>query len=181
MENTKWIPFVYNGYETNIEVTSCGRVRRIEKHWHGQGKGSAKVIYGEIDFNKTNTHTSGYHFITIVIKSDATILRKYFLVHQIIAIVFLNHNLNDKNLVIDHINSNKKDNDYRNLKIVTIRENSSKEKSIKSGLPTGVHLHKRDLKYHANIKINNKTKYLGKYNTIIDARNAYLLELSKII
>ena len=33
MENLDWVPFVFNGLETNIECTKCGRIRRVEKEW----------------------------------------------------------------------------------------------------------------------------------------------------
>lgn len=29
----EWKPVYYNGLETNVEVTSCGRVRRVKKDW----------------------------------------------------------------------------------------------------------------------------------------------------
>jgi hypothetical protein len=31
MENLKWYPFVYEGNETNVEITEFGNIRRIEK------------------------------------------------------------------------------------------------------------------------------------------------------
>ena len=33
MEKIKWYPFFYNGIETNIEVSKCGRVKRVNKSW----------------------------------------------------------------------------------------------------------------------------------------------------
>ena len=33
MENLEWYPVYYNALETNVEVTKCGRVRRIKKEW----------------------------------------------------------------------------------------------------------------------------------------------------
>lgn len=168
MENLKWYPFVYEGNETNVEITEFGNIRRIEKPWHGKGKGSKSIFYGEVNTENKKLQSSGYCSIGIAIKGFGS---KYLLVHQIMAIHFLNYKVGERKLVIDHIDSNKTNNSIENLRIVTMRENSSKEVTIRSGLPTGVHRY--DKWFHANIKINGKTKYLGKFNTKEKASDAY--------
>lgn len=173
MENLKWYPFVYEGSETNVEITEFGNIRRIEKSWHGKGKGSKRIFYGEVNTNNKKLQTSGYCSIGIAIK---TIGSKYLLVHQIMAIHFLNYKLGNRQLVIDHIDSNKTNNSIKNLRIVTARENSSKEVSIRSGLPTGVRFHNKW--FESNIRINGKAKYIGKFYTKEEASDAYQKELS---
>ena len=42
----EWNKFYYNGYETNVEVTSDGRIRRIKTDWC---KGTS---LGDVDFSK---------------------------------------------------------------------------------------------------------------------------------
>lgn len=54
MENIEWHPVLYNGIETNVEVTECGKVRRVPKDWYGNGNGSYKIVYGEIKFKEYN-------------------------------------------------------------------------------------------------------------------------------
>ena len=60
-----------------------------------------------------------------------------------------------------------------------MRENSSKEVTIKSGLPTGVS--KKDNSYESNIKINGKTVYLGRFKEINLASQAYQNALNKLL
>jgi hypothetical protein len=103
-----------------------------------------------------------------------------FRVHQLVAIVFLNHKPCGHKLVIDHIDSNSLNNNLNNLRLVTNRENTSKEKTIKKGLPACVYLHKPNNKYRVRIRINGKNTHLGYFKNILDAENAYFKKLNKI-
>jgi hypothetical protein len=60
-----------------------------------------------------------------------------------------------------------------------MRENSSKEVTIKSGLPTGVR--KKGNSYESNIKINGKTVYLGSFKNIDLASKSYQNALNKLL
>lgn len=80
--------------------------------------------------------------------------------------------------VIDHIDSNKLNNNIDNLRVISNRENCSKEKTIKKGLPVGVYKYKNG-KYVSYITINKKQKNLGYYTTPLEASNAYKKELER--
>jgi hypothetical protein len=173
----EWTKFYYKGLETNVEITKCGRVRKIKVDWYGNGRGSYKIKIGEIDF--TNMKLSrGYNQITVQIKELKQ--RKTILLHQLVAATFLGYKFQGHKLVVDHIDSNKRNNRVDNLKIVTVRENTSKERTIKSGLPVGVCFCKRDKKYYSMIYINKKSMFLGSFNTIEDASNAYQQKLKSL-
>lgn len=177
MENLEWYPFFYNGLETNIEATKCGRIRKVKKHWYGNGKGKYRSIYGEIDYTKRALSNSGYYQLRVnAINNNG----RTFYIHQIIASIFLNYTFGDRNFVIDHIDSNKLNNHLNNLRIISIRENCSKEKTIKSGLPVGVHFHKPLKKYASRIHYNGKKIYLGYYNTIDEASLVYQNKLKEL-
>ena len=77
--------------------------------------------------------------------------------------------------VVDHINHNVLDNRKENLRICSIAENirNSKLRANNTSGYKGVCWLKRDNKWLANITFNSKTIYLGKYNDIIDAAQAY--------
>ncbi|WP_291734659.1 HNH endonuclease [Clostridium sp.] len=80
-------------------------------------------------------------------------------------------NINNSNLVVDHINRNPLDNRKSNLRICSYKENSF-NKSIRvdntSGIP-GVSFHKTNKKWRAKIKYNNLTIHLGYFEDINEA------------
>lgn len=83
----------------------------------------------------------------------------------------MNMNMNNSNLVVDHINRNPLDNRKSNLRICSYKENSF-NKSIRvdntSGIP-GVSFHKTNKKWRAKIKCNNLTIHLGYFEDINEA------------
>ena len=80
----------------------------------------------------------------------------------------------DKDIVVDHINHNGLDNRKSNLRICTSGQNTCNcltSKNNKSG-HKGVYWSKERKKQCAQISINNKTKGLGRYDTIEEAIEA---------
>jgi hypothetical protein len=84
-------------------------------------------------------------------------------------------------LFTDHINRNKLDNRKQNLRSCTRAQNSYNRKAGKNNISgyKGVHL-KKDGYFQANISINKKLLYLGRYKTAEAAAHAYD-EMAKII
>jgi len=177
MENLEWYPFFYNGLETNIEATKCGRLRKEKKDWYGNKSGKSNIVYGEINFNSLKLSSSGYIQIGIMIKNNP---KRTVLAHQIIASIFHNYNFGSHKIVVDHIDSNKLNNSYLNLRIVSQRENSSKELSIKSGFPTGVSYMKKANRYISRIYCKNKLIYLGCFKNQQEASQAYQTALNNL-
>ena len=84
-------------------------------------------------------------------------------------------NLFDSSKMIDHINGNGLDNRKENIRICTASDNAKNKilpASNKSGFK-GVCWHKRDKKFYAQIKVNNKMQYLGVFDCPIEAAKAY--------
>lgn len=177
MENIEWFPFLYNGIETNIEVTSSGLVKKVKKEWYGQKYVHKNIYYGEIDLSKFVSFY-GYNALTVQIKGVG---RKTISVHQMVASVFLGYVFNGTKDVVDHIDSNKTNNNVSNLRIVSNRQNCSKEKTKKSGLPAGVYLPTWQKKYKATIQINGKRVYLGYFNTPEEASEKYQSVLKTLL
>jgi hypothetical protein len=70
---------------------------------------------------------------------------------------------------IDHINGNRVDNRIDNLREATNQQNSFNRTTAK-----GYCWNKSNSNWMAKIKLNNKTIYLGSFDTETEARNAYL-------
>jgi len=77
--------------------------------------------------------------------------------------------------IIDHINGDSFDNTISNLRNVDVMINTQNHKeSIKeNGLPMGV-CTTYNGKYRARITANKRMYHLGVFNTIADAKNAYI-------
>lgn len=110
-------------------------------------------------------------------------IRSEFKIHRLVAQSFLGLEINDKNIFIDHINFNKKDNSVDNLRLSNARMNSQHKVGNKIGLYTSkyVGVYKRsdsDL-WASNIGLNNKKIYLGSFESEEDAAKAYDKECIK--
>ena len=92
------------------------------------------------------------------------------IMYQAHRITYLLHNPDmDQSLTIDHINGIKTDNRIENLRAATNQQNHFNRQTNK-----GFSWSSKSKKFRADITINNKTIYLGVYETILDARAAYL-------
>ena len=69
---------------------------------------------------------------------------------------------------LDHENRNKKDNRISNLRILTRSEQQHNREA------KGYYFYKRTGKYMSRIQVENKTIFLGYYETEEEARQAYL-------
>jgi hypothetical protein len=102
---------------------------------------------------------------------------KIYKVHQLVSMAFLNHKPCGMKLVIDHIDKDKLNNNYLNLRITNQRENCNNRKN-KSGL-VGVHFHKRAGKFTSEIRLNGKRLYLGLFDNEYEAHLAYQSKLKE--
>jgi len=81
---------------------------------------------------------------------------------------------------IDHINGNGLDNRRVNLRSVTTRGNHQNLHIKKTSKYPGIYQEKESKKWRAQIQINGKRQYLGKFKTEIEAFNAYCSALKNI-
>jgi hypothetical protein len=183
MENLEWKPVYYNGLETNVEVTKCGKVKKVQKEWYGKGNGAYKIKYGEIDFNSLKTTKFGYKGIAIQIKG---LKRRTVMVHQLIVAAFLDYKFEGNKIVVEHIDTNPVNNKLGNLKIITMSEHNRthvkklKKTGKKRSLPKGVVFRKETKKYRAQMTLNKKHYHLGYYNTPEEASQAYQNKLKSL-
>ena len=96
---------------------------------------------------------------------------KNYRIHRIVAYAFLGLDINNPNTYIDHIDRNKINNDWLNLRIVSHQQNLFNTKAKGYYYKNG--------KFRAYIRVNNKYIHLGTFEKEEDARDAYL-EAKKI-
>ena len=149
MEIWKTIP----GFE-NYQASTLGKINSLNYGRSGKSKEMKLFI-----------HRCGYLMINLLKNG----IRYKLGVHQIIGMTFLNYNPEGHEFVLDHINSNKLDNRLENLRIITHRENVTKD--IKKNLPIGVDI--RGKKFRARIDLNGNRTHLGYFFTPEQASEAY--------
>jgi hypothetical protein len=106
---------------------------------------------------------------------------KQMLIHRIVAHLFLGLDLENKEVMVDHIDGCKSNNRTDNLRIVTNRENQSNRKSHRNGKLVGCYFHKNANKWHSKITINKKQISLGYFETELLAHEKYIETLKEII
>ena len=156
----EWHPFYYNGEETNIEVNELGEVRRVRKEWVKINRKKPFTI------PKLIIHR-GYQRVWFSVKNIGVKCMEF---HKVMAIVFLNHTPCGYRLVIDHIDGNSLNNNIKNLRCVTHRVNMANRKN-KSKYGTGIKY--TDGRYQANVGVDGRYVYIGRYNTSNEASEAY--------
>jgi hypothetical protein len=142
-----------NGYEGKYQISNWGRVKSLNY----RKKGVEAIL-------KTSTDNKGYHVIKLC-KNGAY---KTYRVHQLVAMVFLDHQPDGHNLVINHIDNDPSNNYVDNLEIVTVRYNNSCHKN-----DPGVSLSKQYKCYEAYIRIKQVKIHLGLYNDKQDGIDMY--------
>jgi hypothetical protein len=151
-----WLPI--KGYEGLYEVSNLGRIKSLKRY----RVKNDRVL-------KQSTDTCGYPQLTL----NKNGVKKSCIVHKLVAIAFLNHKPNGMELVVDHIDNNKLNNNVGNLQIITQRENASKDRSGYSSKYVGVTYIKRNNKWKARIYVKPKFIQIGTFETELEAHNAY--------
>ena len=162
------------GYEGLYQVSNLGNVKSLSREIYNK----RGYYFTKEKILKDVIHSSGY--FNVILFKDKKI--KNFRVQQLVAMAFLGHKPCGYKLVVNHIDFNKLNNNLDNLEIITNRENCNKKHLKSSSKYVGVCWNKASKKWKAQIEINDKSNYLGSFNTELEASNAYqnkLLSLDK--
>ncbi len=173
MLTEQWKPI--KGYEGIYEISNFGRVKSLERKCENSGSYSRSISISERELKPEITRTGYYR---VCLQKDGK--RKKKLIHILVWEQFGHEQKTNNNTVVDHINSNKSDNQISNLQLLTFRENIIKERldypNRKSRFG-GVSMMQdgRDKKWRARLR----NKCLGYYFTQSEAALAYQKELIK--
>lgn len=127
----------------------------------------AKAIIDEVDYEKVKDKKWSYLKIGYLMCSNENLY-----LHRYIMQDYMKNNTQD---TIDHINRNKLDNRKINLRILTKSENlinKGLQKNNTSG-ERGVRIRKLkngDIRYEARLTYKGRELYLGRYNSLAEAR-----------
>ena len=150
------------GYEGMYQVSNLGRIKSLK--------------YGREIILKATLDSDSYYRVNLSKEGKQKTKR----VHQLVVVAFLNHVPNGNDLVVDHIDFNKTNNNLSNLRIVTHRENSNRKHLKSTSQYTGVYWHKERNRWKVRIGINGKNKCLGSFINELDASNTYETVLKKL-
>lgn len=93
---------------------------------------------------------------------------KTYTCHRIIAMVYLDLDITDTSIDVDHLDRCRTNNNVNNLRI------GSRSQNLWNNGGKGYSWNKRDKKWRARIHLKNKGIHLGNFNTEEEAREAYL-------
>ena len=159
--------YAIKGFEGLYEISKCGVVKSLpKKRCSPVGNG----VY-TIKEKKLNGCINRQGYVQFSLRKNNKI--KTFGLHQLLAITFLGHIVDGQNIVVDHIDNNKSNNNIENLQLISQRENASKDRKNKSSKYTGVTWFKRDGKWKAQITLMGKNKHLGHFVKEVDAYKEY--------
>jgi len=154
------------GYEGYYKVSSLGNVKSLSRKYEPK----ERIL-------KNCMTAKGYYDVGLS-KNNKRRTRR---VHKLVAESFLNHKPCGMELVINHIDFNKTNNNVKNLEIVTNRVNGNRKHLKSTSKYTGVYWNKQRNKWQSGINVNGKTKYLGRFDCETSAHLAYEKELKIIL
>ena len=99
--------------------------------------------------------------------------QKHYLVHRIVAFAYLDLDIENPKIKIDHIDRNTQNNCVSNLRLVTNQQNQFNTSA------KGYSWNKASQKWLAQIMLDKKQIHLGLFEKEEDARNAYLIAKEK--
>ena len=160
-------------YEGIYQVSNFGRVKSLER--------TKKTCSGTLSKVKERllslSPEKGLYLTVCLCKEGKQSVKK---VHQLVATVFLNHIPNGHILVINHIDFDRQNNHVSNLEIVTARTNGNKKHLNSTSQYTGVSRTSDKKKWQSRILIDGKQKWLGRFETEIEASESYQKKLKTI-
>ena len=156
MKSETWKPIKF--YENIYNISNFGRVKNIK---------TGRIL-------KYGINSCGYKLVTLCNKTQ-----KAFKIHLLVYDAFGEEKRNGRLLQVDHKDESKLNNHIDNLQLLNNRENTTKYQLTqkRSSKYAGVYWNKKAKKWLAQIRINDKRKYLGLFDNEHEANLKYQEEL----
>ncbi len=152
------------GFE-DYEISSTGRVKSLSREICN----IRRCYISKDKILKPYLGSRGYYTVSINGRPKS--------IHVLVAIAFLGHKSCGAELVVDHIDNNKINNNLNNLQIVTTRVNSTKDRKNKTNSSCVFINHKQ---YSVRMVIEGVNKHLGNFKTVEKAELYYKQCLDRI-
>ncbi len=145
-------------YEGIYQASSLGRIKSLPRKYSPR----TSIMIG-------SSNGCGYLAVTLSSKTRT--------IHTLVAEAF--HGTRPSGLVTDHIDNNKLNNESKNLRYITNRENTirgklSSLKSVNSSNYVGVSWSKNQSKWVGKIRIDGVRTHLGTFDDEVEASKAYI-------
>jgi hypothetical protein len=164
------------GYEGFYQVSDLGRVRSLDRLVETVNRWGPIVSKRKGRYLSQSINENGYLHVHLYVNKKP----KIFGVHQLVAMAFLGHKRNGHKIEVDHINHKPSDNRLKNLRLVTQRQNTSHKKKKGTSKYPGVSWDPVSQKWKAQIHAKAKKENLGRYDTELEAAEAYQSRLKEI-
>ena len=168
VSNRNYLPLKqkYEGFskiEKGLSNEEYMDIPNYEGHYQISNKGNVKSLkQNKETVLKPSIDKKGYYKVSLYKAGKG---RKFY-IHRVVIQAFKGEIPKDKNLVVDHINNDKTNNELINLQVISNRENLSKDKwrYNPTSFYTGVCYHKTKKKWESSISVNGDSFHLGYFN-----------------
>lgn len=160
LEGEEWRDVV--GYQTLYQVSNLGRVKSVERfliNSKGQNVKRRGVLLSPVK------NSNGYIEVIISKRAKSRLVK----VHLLVWDAFGNEQRQGRKIVVDHMDNDKTNCKLSNLQLLTHRRNTVKDQSFTNLLGA----RKRGKRWFSQIKVDKEIRYLGTYDTELEAHEAY--------
>ena len=167
------------GYESRYQVSNLGNVRSVDRvvinnNFRGLGYSKCRNLKGK----SVSPFLGRTGYLIVQLHKDG--FRKKHCIHQLVAMAFLSHKPKGYEIIVDHIDNIKANNNLSNLQVISQRENVIRSLKESKGYHAIKNRRGEVSGYQSSIWINGKHENIGYYKTEIDANKAYLKKLNEL-
>lgn len=156
------------GFESCYSISNFGNIKSKDRYSKPYKNGQCHLITGKV---RKPSIKNGYYFCWLQNQEGVRYMQY---IHRLVAQTFVT---NKNNLpVIDHIDGNKLNNSYKNLRWCTVSKNN-----LNTDKRKGYFFNKKNNRFYSRIKHQGKAKILGSHSSAKEATDLYQKSKDKLI